>query len=280
MKATNHSTRLPLFSRLPFAKLYARYEQQPRISSVERVEELSGETFRSQVLPRHYPVIVNALETIANSELLSKLGECDFAVDIRVGAYASPDTHPMSREIIRMRLSRFVSEFITETDRFTGESPPYAGNIPVSPLLEDSLGIRPPSVYERAEYEQPVLWLGGEGCNTRLHKDGSKAFACHLFGSKRWTLFPPRDATRLNMYRVFDNSDYAVSDIDLNAIGPDRLPMNTASVSVTVTDNETLFIPEGWSHFVECLEPCLMITWFHKSDALREVLNEEELRTE
>ncbi len=80
-------------------------------------------------------------------------------------------------------------------------------------------------------------------------------------------MFPPRDAKSLYLTRILDESDYATSSIDLANVDVERFPLfrEAQSVSVTVERNQILYVPEGWAHYVENLEPTLMVNYWHKN---------------
>ena len=102
------------------------------------------------------------------------------------------------------------------------------------------------------------------GTYTQGHIDSKDNFVYQLIGKKRWTLFPPSDYK--NLYYKEDKGSLEWSAV-LSQPGEKDLrqfPLfaKTHQVSVVLQEGEVLYLPRGWTHFVENLTPALMInTW-------------------
>ena len=88
----------------------------------------------------------------------------------------------------------------------------------------------------------------------------------HLVGSKRWTIFPPQDAPYLYMSFVSASpgGDFATSAVDLRNPDLERFPAFASAHPITfeLHAGEMLYLPMGWSHFVENLELSLMVNYW------------------
>jgi hypothetical protein len=248
-----------------FSKLFERKKDQIRITRVVKVDNPSKNVFINSIEPAGYPVVfssVNGFNDIKSQymqTLVSKHASLDLTV--RIGDYANPENYVSSRRTQVMQLSNYLSFLENHTDDL---SLMYAGNIrPPSSLLSD-LNCECPKFYAQDKFELPNMWIGGPGAITPLHKDGSDNFAVHLFGTKRWKLFPVRDIPFLHMHRILFNSDFAVSAIDMRYPDTERFPElnETQCLEVDVKGGETLYLPEGWGHYVENLETTLMINYW------------------
>lgn len=190
----------------------------------------------------------------------------DLEIDVRVGEYANPDKYIKERKLVKKSISSYIDDNLYSKEPVSN----YAGNFQLPCHLLETVGCVPPEFFNVEEYEPPTCWLGGTGCITPLHKDGSKNFAVHLFGKKKWTLIPPRDASFLYMNRVLEHSDFAPSGVDLANPDLKRFPEYKHAISLTtlISGGQILFLPEGWGHYVENLEPTLMVNYWHKNREL------------
>ena len=99
---------------------------------------------------------------------------------------------------------------------------------------------------------------------TPLHKDGSDNFSLHIFGSKRWMLLPVRDFPLLYMTEQNPHSfpGFACSCV-CRTPNFELFPHRFARpLSVEVKAGEILYLPAGWSHYVETLGPTLMVNYW------------------
>jgi hypothetical protein len=138
-------------------------------------------------------------------------------------------------------------------------------------LLPD---ITPPASFFRTPLDpmRMALWLGGAGTHTPLHHDGDNSMFCQIRGRKRIRLAPPESLALLDRARgVYGTWD-----------PPEHLPDDAPEVvrELVVGPGEALFIPAGWWHQVDALDPSISVTildfaftndyaWYRPGTALR-----------
>lgn len=254
---------MDIFDGRPFKELFQKFLNQPRIGVVPKLKDLELSEFRSVFEKLSLPVILNgkSVSRILGASALKILKDeySDVDLKVRFGSYGSPENYIERRDSAPMKLGELFKLLFSNEATST-----YAGNqTPPSGLLE-RLGVSPPSYFDRALFEPAAMWLGSKGSITPLHKDGSDNFAVHVSGRKRWVIFPPRDAIHLYMRRVSDESDFSVSAIDLRSPDLDKHPAFASAMPIetVIEAGETLFLPAGWSHYVENLEPSLMFNFW------------------
>ena len=100
------------------------------------------------------------------------------------------------------------------------------------------------------------LWVGPAGTITPLHHDENIIFHTQIKGRKRWKLISPMDTP--NLY----NHKAVFSEVDLFNIDYDRFPLmrGVQVADFVVEPGETLFLPLGWWHGVEALEPSISVS--------------------
>lgn len=249
-----------------FSKLLNQLSDQARISVVSKMDLPDKETFLKSIGPMKYPVVFRDNLKPAD-EILKILSRnyADIELEARQGNYADPDQYLTNRQRTKVKLGNYLSELERQSRDQTVINV-YAGNVRPSLELLLDIGCIPPSFYKKDSFETPAMWLGGAGAVTPLHKDGSDNFAIHFWGRKRWTLFPVRDIPLLYMKRVIPSSDFAVSNIDLRKPDYKKFQdmVDAVSINIEVSAGEILYLPQGWAHFVENLEPTLMINYWIK----------------
>jgi hypothetical protein len=252
---------MDIFSSKRFSDIYEKVKDQPRLSESPRIEFPSKKEFLNVLAPAGYPFI----STIPNNafrswdqvrKIFKKYSEAKLKV--RTGEYYRPENYRDRREYVDVTLQEYLEKiFSDKVDGF------YAGNQPLPVSLWDELTLSYPDFYPRSDYEPPAFWLGPRGSITPLHKDSADNFAFHLLGRKKWLIYPVKDARHLYMKRAMDRpgSDFAPSDVDLTKPDLEKFPEinNAMQVSVVVEAGEVLYLPAGWGHFVENLEPSLMV---------------------
>ena len=134
--------------------------------------------------------------------------------------------------------------------------PPFAGENP-NPLL-------PPTV-------TPRIWLGNQ-LVVQTHFDLSSNIACVAGGRRRFTLFPPDQVANLYVGPIeFNISGPPISMVPLRNPDLARFPRFAdalaASQSAELTPGDAIFIPYGWWHHVEALEPfnVLVNYWWNEA---------------
>ena len=205
-----------------------------------------------------FPAVLSHEETVSH-DVLGILEE-EFGsqtVKVRSGDYGAPDRYVSNRTETRMTVSDLLSS-ISSPDH------PYMANQPSSfKLLRTLTGTVLDRLGGEAIFECPTVWLGAKGAVTPLHKDSTDNFAFHFMGRKTWILFPPTDAALLNLQNVHDrpDSEFCVSSIDLrqHAALDELIDEGARPIRRQITAGECLYIPAGWSHFVQTEELTLMV---------------------
>lgn len=253
---------MDIFSSKRFSDIYMKVKDQPRIFEVERIPIPTEADFLTNIAPRGYPVIFPLPQSPKRSweQVRRVFGKYpDIKLKVRTGEYYKPDNYLTRREYIDITLREYLDKMISDQN-IKGF---YAGNQALPASIWDDLSLRHPEYYNRSDFEPPAFWLGPKGSITPLHKDSTDNFALHLLGQKRWSLFPVRDAQHLYMKRAMDRpgSDFAPSGVDLTAPDLQKFPdFKKAAPVVTVLEaGEVLYLPAGWGHFVENLQPSLMV---------------------
>jgi hypothetical protein len=251
-----------------FQELLGRLINQTRLSSVKRVAVLSASEFKEEYAAKSQPVIFEGIIPAGLTDQQEALRILRLAmgfeiVKARYGAYADPAVY-MGR---RMTNALTLNTFLTMLDSGEcNEQHLYVANAGISNRTAEMLGLKPPTYYPVADFRPPRLWLGPRAAITPLHKDGSDNFSLHIFGSKRWMLLPVRDFPLLYMTEQNPHSfpGFACSCVDVRTPNFELFPLYRFArpLSVEVKAGEILYLPAGWSHYVETLGPTLMVNYW------------------
>jgi hypothetical protein len=107
-----------------------------------------------------------------------------------------------------------------------------------------------------ADDDFSFVYLGPAGSTTLLHTDvlGSYSWSSNIVGRKRWVFFPPDQQPLL-----LDQHGRMVEDV--RTVDPVRFPHFHTAVRLELVQEggETVFVPSGWYHQVENLEPTLSV---------------------
>ena len=107
------------------------------------------------------------------------------------------------------------------------------------------------------------VYLGPAGSWTPLHHDVmlSYSWSANVCGRKRWLLFPPSETAKLHSRTGRQLAS------DVRAADADEFPTLATARRIEVVQEagEALFVPSGWHHQVENLEPTLSVNhnWFN-----------------
>jgi len=134
--------------------------------------------------------------------------------------------------------------------------PPFAGEN-VNPLL-------PPAV-------TPRIWIGNT-LVVQTHFDLSSNIACVVGGRRRFTLFPPEQLPNLYVGPIeFNISGPPISMVPLRNPDFARFPRFAEALAVSqvaeLGPGDALYIPFGWWHHVEALEPFNVLANYWWNDA-------------
>jgi len=92
------------------------------------------------------------------------------------------------------------------------------------------------------------LWVGPAGTLTPLHFDTTNILFVQVRGAKRFSLVSP------DIVAPYLHLDGFYVDGDLAGVAPEDVH------TVTLAPGDALFIPVGWLHRVEALEPCVSLS--------------------
>jgi len=122
----------------------------------------------------------------------------------------------------------------------------------LAPLLED-IALRPEVFGESVDLGRIALWLGGAGTHTPLHHDGDNTMFCQVVGRKRFRMAPPEQLALLDHARgVFNLWDPCEPEVAAESPGP--------LVELVLEPGDALFIPAGWWHQVDALDPSISVS--------------------
>lgn len=144
--------------------------------------------------------------------------------------------------------------YIQQQDMRT-EFPELLSDIERPALLADGIVIK-----------QTNVWIGGKGCRTPLHFDHNHNFLVQVDGKKHVTLFPPSQSP--NLYPAAGDVLEHCSRVNVFAPDLKNYPLfqeaERHKSQLLLQPGDTLFIPSGWWHSVESLEPSISVNfWWH-----------------
>lgn len=171
-----------------------------------------------------------------------------------------------------------LSQHIEETIASTPERPaPYLRNINIQTdwpeLLPDVLPriditapdwlsspMLPQGWPRKAKYLNQ-LFISGAGTTIPLHFDEwmMHAFITNVIGLKEFSLFPPEDGDKLYPSAEYDLVSEVPNPYQVDA---NRYPLfqQARRTSVVLGPGESVFLPCGWWHTTQTLEPCISIS--------------------
>lgn len=114
---------------------------------------------------------------------------------------------------------------------------------------EDIFGVTVPDVVSAAALRKPLIWLGPEGSVTLLHRDSTDNFAFHIFGVKRWRLYPSEQHPDLGILSLKGlqqtEGEFAISEIDVENPNLEKFPEFENAITIELE----LHAPGGGSAF-------------------------------
>ncbi len=180
---------------------------------------------------------------------------------LRMGDFGDPFEYSFRRKMSQRPLAGYVKSIQQNRTRS------YAGNVEVK--WEDFARIAGETPFGSAvNFSTPRIWLGPRGTVTPLHVDAADNFAFHSFGLKRWLLFPASDYAKLEMFSPWPENlpDFHVSLMDLRkpeCLRELKRKYKLSPIELLLRPNDVLYVPRGWAHFVESLEPSFLLNlWF------------------
>ena len=194
----------------------------------------------------------------------------------RIGNFSVPAEYASARKLQAVKLSDYI-DGLSESLDSSPSTMGYIGNHKMDVSMISALKLKIPSFIDLDVVHPPSVWLGPSGCITPLHVDGLDNTAITLHGCKRWHLFEPYYYDRLYMHCPFPDSapNLHASGVDLRSVDTCKFPSFplTRGITVDVPAGFLLYLPAGWSHFVETLGTSLMVNfWVDPEKRLPEIL--------
>jgi Cupin-like domain len=248
---------------------------------LDRVSNLSAETFVSEYLQKNRPVVVagamqdwKALETWTPEVLAKRFGSEQVQVygDLfRLAGITSLSEYltkyfgrqsgeaasaPYVRWYCHMANDERVPWADGAFDRFRDDwARPsfFPSHSFVLPYCHESRSIDP----SRDWFPARGLFISAQGARTRLHKDPwcSDALLCQIFGKKDFVMYHPSQAPYLtNSGKTVD-----LEEPDLTAF-PD-FPKAHPTVKDTLKPGEIALVPAGWFHHFNSVADSISLTW-------------------
>ncbi len=261
-----------------FPKIYETTKEQERLSEISVFEHMDNITFKSDFANKSYPFILkNAFNILPKREAISTLmNKCsNQIINVRFGNMSNP-TDYINRRTADMDLKSFIENHFLQP---VSTEIAYAGSSPVDDDFLNALDVKYPKFYPVEFFNQPRLWFGKAGTITPLHKDIPDNFACNYFGTKKWIIYPPKDF--LNLYMVNPHPeevpDFGASQVNIKNVDWKLYPnfKNAASVEFILEQGDMLYLPAGWTHYVENTEDTLMINFWLKREKSPAILGND-----
>jgi len=250
------------------AWLLERYERlarlDPNFGEIQRIDPPPFHEFVERYISVNRPVILTGcMEEWKPYKAWSfdyfRRHHQDSVVGIQDGRDSDP-FYEQNQKFHRKEV-RF-GDFLDRLERTESSNDFYmtAGNMgthraALSQLFDDAENINIRDDY----FEFPAegsLWIGAKGTITPLHFDMINNFFCQIRGSKRVRLVPSWSLPWVyNDYHVYSDVDAALPDFDKHP-----LFSKTTVYDFVVYPGEVLFIPMGWWHHLESLEPTVSLT--------------------
>lgn len=262
-----------------FPKIYEATKLQKRLDKIETLNELNFNDFKENFARKSFPFIlknqgISYFKSKALKTLLNSFSE--YLVSVRFGDMSNPSNY-INRRTAEMPLKEFIEDHFLQT---SNSEIAYAGSSTITNDFLSTLNIEYPNFYPADFYNSPRLWLGRAGTITHLHKDIPDNFAFNYFGTKKWIIYPPKDYPFLYMTNPNEKEypDFGASLVNLANPDLQTFPdfANAKPTEFILTSGDMLYLPAGWSHFVENTEDTLMINFWLKREKSPAILGNDK----
>ena len=250
----------------------------PRIKLIVRMKTPNPEVFRNYIAPVGLPVVFT--DMIRHSVLKkwnwgyirSKYGQLQFG-DVRQGNYTDEKSSSGKKHINRVKMSikDFVDIITGLREAREGEELVYFAKKGLISAQEFGQEIGYPPFYGDPEncFLTPSVWMGMPGTYTQGHFDSKDNFVYQIIGRKRWTLFSPQDHHFLYIVSTKGSLEWSSALETLGTPDKTKFPLfeNANPIQVTLNPGEVLYLPRGWVHAVENMEPSFMLNLWRNGPA-------------
>jgi hypothetical protein len=237
----------------------------PCAASIERLASLDAGDFLARYYAASRPVVLTellrgwpAVERWTPAYLAERWG--DVEVEVMTGELASSTIRTRGPEERRRVLMRDLVAHVTAPEgpielylegyNRALEQPEFA------PLLDD---LRPPdALFDPARARGAVsLWLGPRATFTPLHHDATNIMFCLVHGRKRLRLVSPLETSLLRaVHGAWTTAPLAELLLRAEHAG-------VVVHEIELVAGEALFLPAGWWHEVEAIEPSIHVSMTH-----------------
>jgi len=106
-----------------------------------------------------------------------------------------------------------------------------------------------------------LAWIGPSGTITGFHADWSENLNVQIKGKKNWYLASPEYNDKMYINDRFERISIT-SQIDLQNLNDANFPLfrKVKVIKVTVDEGDAIYVPRGWWHYVESLEPSISVS--------------------
>jgi hypothetical protein len=228
-----------------------------RIQRLARVPAIGAAEFFADYYAQNRPVFIERADAAGGdfSWTFASIRDAagDAFVDVmRDRSAGQPEHVDPAAHSSSVRLGDYIDEITTVTTNeiyLTAANRAVRG--PLRHVVEDYRPLEGVLNYEPSAWDVS-LWMGPKGAITPLHYDKTNVMVVALLGTKRVTLISPFD----ECFLAHDDGTLT-SPVDPNDVegGPVPLARFATPCSIDVRPGSALFVPVGWWHHVESLEP-------------------------
>jgi len=240
--------------------------------SIERIAAPAPRVFYREYVAQDRPVILTdavaswpARTSWSPEYFKEKFGHCKIKVEVLERDQPSDPVYFLTQK--KMDDSMTMADYITKTQTMEPSGRFYMAQVPITkiiPELQNDIAAFPyPIVFpHRVGNGQGLFWMGPAGCTSALHFDPYHNFYVQFWGRKKWVIFPKAQQDLLYVPSKLQMRHF--SPIDFEAPDLAQYPKYAAAspIELTLEPGETLFLPEGWVHYVETVEFAIALSFF------------------
>jgi len=236
-------------------------KQNPRYLSIKKIDPPTEEEFYKSYWLQGIPVVIRDLSKFWNTKkwsldyLSDKFG--DETVSVQTNRNKDPEYEINS---VSHKEDMLLKDYINQikntesNDTYMTANNHAFKNTRLKELFED-VGDLPPYL-SKDKIGVWHLWVGPKGTVTPLHHDENALLHIQIKGSKRWKLISP-----FYSHKVYNHRS-VFSQVDIYNPDYQKFPefKDVDILEVVVEEGETMFLPVGWWHAVDSLEPSISIS--------------------